>query len=122
MQNGSQRKPMWTEKSPTGIQVQSFWLSTRSSAGSASRSVKSFTATAKLPPTTAVPSHPARGSPRRRPNTTSRANPNRGRAGTSQIRSIRSAPHQRDVVGIRALAPAQDRHDDRQADDDLGRG
>ena len=52
---------MLTSKLPDGIQVNSVWVNTRSSDGSASRSKKTFTTTRKLAPTAAVANHAGAG-------------------------------------------------------------
>ena len=75
------------------------------------------------PVTIAVARQPDSGLPSRRPNSRINTNPASGNAGISQITSSIGPPsplHLGEVVGGRARSAAQDRHDDAEADDDLG--
>src|SRR5437667_7642671 len=87
------------------------------------------TADTKAPPAAVVATHPAIGSPNRRPPTTSVAKPASGKAAMSHdacktcIRSpVSSALEDVEVVGRRPGPAAEDGHDDAEADHDLGRG
>src|SRR5690606_4895863 len=81
-------------------------------------------ATAKDPAMARVASHPGSGSRMNLPRKCRATDPARGRAMTSQRKSLMrpSSLQLRQLVDRGGFAVAEDRHDDRQSDDDLGRG
>src|ERR1039458_6583589 len=79
------------------------------------------TAMAKAPTIAIVPTHPATGSPRRRPDVTRTRKPPRAKAGIQGAAETISALHLGDVVDDRAVAAAEDRHHDAEPDSHLGR-
>src|SRR6185312_1299879 len=128
IESGSARNPNSTLSPPDGNQVKRFTTCWRWSGGR-SRSAKSMTTdTRNERPSNALAIQPATGSPMRLPNSSRNAAPNSGSAGTSQIRSRtsreligRSALQHPHVIGRGTPPTAEDRHDDGEADGDLGR-
>src|SRR6266511_3669069 len=125
IESGSARKPSFTCSPPAGNHEK---MSTVCERGSTSRRARSITTDhANASAISPVASHPAFGSPRRRPKSSRIAVPSAGSAGTIQTRSRRSPastasalqePH---VVGGGAPPAAEDGDDDRQAHRNLGR-
>src|SRR5688500_17175378 len=121
--SGSARNPTFTSRPPTWSQSNRSYTWLRWCASSPISAPNTTRVARKAPPHAAVASHPAAGSPRRRPSTTSTQNPASGSAGTSQTRSSvsnRSALQHVDVVGGGGGQLAEQSDDDAQAHHDLG--
>ena len=85
--SGSTRKPRSTWNPPAGSQVKSFSTWWRWSASLPRRATKTATRDGERAGGGSVASHPARGSPSRRPKASSTRKPASGSAGMSQTRS-----------------------------------
>src|SRR5689334_15409174 len=123
--NWSSRKATSAWNPPTGTQLKRYEVSVRSSPERPSMSAKSTTPTAKDAAANAQPIQwPARSS--RRPPVSSTPAPSSGARTSSPIRfsTLRypSELHQAGVVDRGRVAGAEDRHDDRESHDHLGRG
>src|SRR3990170_1604119 len=117
----STRRSAATLKSPTVIQSNSGRTKTRSSAASPRRPASARRAKTNEAPTVADPRMPAH-LPKRLPKNRLITAPASGSAGTSQIRRSIASPFQEArFVDVRRMAAAEDRDDDRKADDHLGR-
>src|SRR5690349_11608541 len=112
-------------KPPTWIQLKRCWWTARAAPSRPSMSAKSTAPTTKDTPASAVPSQwPDRSS--LRPPVRRTAAPSSGAATSSTMRFSTSTAllqlHEAGVVDRGRMTGAEDRHDDRQTDDDLGRG
>ena len=90
--SGSTSVPTGTLRPPALNQVKYCCTTTRWSAGSCMSPASTRQATTNAPPTAAVPTQPATGSPRRRPPTTSTANPARGNSSMRYARWTTGQP------------------------------
>src|SRR3954447_6859420 len=146
--SGSSSRPASSRNCPAGTQLKRCWAISRWPAGMASRAKNRIAATTNAAHEVTVPTRwPTRSV--RRPPSSSTAAPSSGRATSSQVRentpeaaAVSSAPwapttdgvvicvsipfaselEQVGVVDRGGAARAEDAEDDRQADDDLGRG
>src|SRR5438128_3455905 len=118
--SGSTRNATFTWKLPTAIQSNRAGCDRRSAAGFETRSANTATVTPKAAATVPAPSQPAEVPFQRRPVSRRIAAPARGRAGITGARLIRSSLQQVRVVDVRASPLSVQRHDDGQADHDLG--
>ena len=97
--SGSTSSPASTEKSPAGTHSNRVTTKRRSAGSRAINATNTATDDTNEPAMAAVASQPARGSPRRRPSTSSTKKPASGKAQMSQAASSISALQQGHVVG-----------------------
>ena len=123
--NGSASRPISTSKSPATTQSKIFTSTMRSSPSRLTMPKKTATEARNDPAMAAVATHPASGSPSRRPKSIKKVKPTSGNSGTSHTSSTAVmclSPQQREVVGCGLGTPAHDGHDDGEANHHFGGG